>query len=108
MRETPHDPSRPAPPPGVTFRDIDPESGMLWQEDCPGPIREVYLDGTAPTRHCPRGVLGRIVRRVLFDEEHFDEPPAITFEKFRRWANEVDRNRKEVEGFMEKMQRWFE
>ena len=108
MRETPHDPSRPAPPPGVTFRDIDPESGMLWQEDCPGPIREVYLDGTAPTRHCPRGVLGRIVRRVLFDEEHFDEPPAITFEKFRRWANEVDRNRKEVEGFMEKVQRWFE
>jgi penicillin-binding protein 1B len=107
MRETPHTPSRPDPPVGVTFRDIDPESGMLWAEGCPGPIREVFLDGTAPTRTCPRGVLGRIVRRVLFDEEHFDEPPAITFEKFRRWANEVDRNRQEVEGFLEKMDRIF-
>lgn len=107
MRETPHTQSRPEPPAGVTFRDIDPESGMLWAEGCPGPIREVYLDGTAPTRTCPRGVLGRIVRRVLFDEEHFDEPPAITFEKFRRWANEVDRNRQEVEGFFQKVERWF-
>ncbi|HYC92267.1 MAG TPA: PBP1A family penicillin-binding protein [Thermoanaerobaculia bacterium] len=107
MRETPHTPSRPEAPAGVTFRDIDPESGMLWAEGCPGPIREVFLDGTAPTRKCPRGMLGRIVRRVLFDEEHFDEPPAITFDKFRRWANEVDRNRQEVEGFFEKMKRVF-
>jgi penicillin-binding protein 1B len=107
MRETPHDPARPEAPGGVTFRDIDPESGMLWQDGCPGPIREVFLDGTAPTRRCPRGVLGRIVRRVLFDEEHFDEPPAITFDKFRRWANDVDRNRQEVEGFFEKMKRVF-
>ena len=108
MRETPHDPARPEPPPGVTFRDIDPESGMLWREGCPGPIREVFLDGTAPTRHCPRGMLGKIVRRVLFDEEHFDEPPAITFEKFRRWANEVDRNRQQVEGFFDRMKRVFD
>ena len=107
MRETPHQPARPEPPPGVTFRDIDPESGMLWREGCPGPIREVFLDGTAPTRACPRGMLGRIVRRVLFDEEHFDEPPAITFEKFRRWANEADRNRQEVEGFFDRMRRRF-
>jgi penicillin-binding protein 1B len=107
MRETPHTPSRPEAPAGVTFRDIDPESGMLWAEGCPGPIREVFLDGTAPTRKCPRGMFGRIVRRVLFDEEHFDEPPAITFDKFRRWANEVDRNRQEVEGFFEKMKRVF-
>ena len=107
MRETKHTPSDPEPPAGVTFRSIDPESGMLWAEGCPGPIREVFLDGTAPTRKCPRGMLGRIVRRVLFDEEHFDEPPAITFEKFRRWANEVDRNRQEVEGFFDKMKRVF-
>ena len=65
------------------------------------------LDGTAPTTRCPRGMFGKIVRRVLFDEEHFDEPPAITFDKFRRWANEVDRNRQEVESFVEKMQRIF-
>jgi 1A family penicillin-binding protein len=107
MRETKHTPSNPEPPAGVTFRNIDPESGMLWAEGCPGPIREVFLDGTAPTRTCPRGMLGRIVRRVLFDEEHFDEPTAITYDKFRRWANEVDRNRQEVEGFFEKMKRVF-
>jgi 1A family penicillin-binding protein len=108
MREIPHDPANPKPPDGVTFRDIDPESGMLWREGCPGPIREVYLDGTAPTRHCPRGIMGRIVRRVLFDEDHFDEPAAITFEQFRRWANDVDRNRQEVEGAFDKLRRLFD
>ena len=107
MREIPHKPAQPSAPEGVTFRDIDPESGMLWREGCPGPIREVFLDGTAPTRHCPTGIMGRIVRRVLFDEEHFDEPAAITFDKFRRWANEVDRNRQEVESAMEKLKRVF-
>jgi 1A family penicillin-binding protein len=107
MSEVPHAPARVEPPDGVTFRDIDPESGMLWREGCPGPISEVYLDGTAPTRHCPTGIFGRVVRRVLFDEDHFDEPAAITFDQFRRWANEVDRNRQEVEGFFEKMERLF-
>jgi 1A family penicillin-binding protein len=107
MSEVPHRPAAPEPPDGVTFRDIDPESGMLWREGCPGPIREVYLDGTAPTRHCPTGVLGRVVRRVLFDEDHFDEPAAITFDQFRRWANEVDRNRQEVEGFLDRIERLF-
>jgi penicillin-binding protein 1B len=105
MREVPHDQSNPKAPDGVTFRAIDPESGMLWREGCPGPIREAFLDGTAPTRHCPTGIMGRIVRRVLFDEDHFDEPPAITFDKFRRWANEVDRNRQEMESAMEKLRR---
>ena len=108
MREIPHTPSNPDPPPGVTFRDIDPESGMLWRKGCPGPIREVFLDGTAPTRHCPTGVMGRIVRRVLFDEDSFDEPAAITFEKFRRWANEVDRNRQGMEGALDKLRRMFD
>ena len=107
MSAVPHKPANPDPPRGVTFRDIDPESGMLWSNGCPGPIREVFLDGTAPTRHCPTGIFGRIVRRVLFDEEHFDEPPAITFEKFRRWANDVDRNRQQVEGVIERLRRWF-
>ena len=107
MREGAHTPANLKPPAGVTLRSIDPESGMLWREGCPGPIREVYLDGTAPTRHCPTGIMGRIVRRVLFDEEHFDEPPAITFEKFRRWANDVDRNRQEVEGVLDKLKRMF-
>jgi penicillin-binding protein 1B len=108
MSATSHTASNPTPPEGVTFRDIDPESGMLWREGCPGPIREVFLDGTAPTRHCPAGILGRIVRRVLFDEDHFDEPAAITFEKFRRWANEADRNRQSVESALEKLKRIFD
>jgi penicillin-binding protein 1B len=108
MSATPHTPANPKAPDGVTFRDIDPESGMLWRDGCPGPINEVFLDGTAPTRHCPTGIFGRIVRRVLFDEDHFDEPPAITFEKFRRWANEADRQRREVEGIVERMKRWFD
>ena len=108
MSATSHEPANPAAPPGVTFRDIDPESGMLWRDDCPGPIREVFLDGTAPTRHCPTGLMGRIVRRVLFDEDHFDEPAAITFEKFRRWANEVDRNRQDMESALDKLKRFFE
>ena len=107
MSAVPSRPATPSPPQDVTFRDIDPESGMLWRDGCPGPIREVYLDGTAPTRHCPRGLWGRIVRRVLFDEDHFDEPAAITFEKFRRWANDVDRNRQGVEGALERLRRWF-
>jgi len=107
MRETRHDQNQPVAPAGVTFRDIDPESGMLWRKGCPGPIREVFLDGTAPTRHCPTGIMGRIVRRVLFDEENFDEPTAITFDKFRKWANEVDRNRQQVEGAMQKLKRIF-
>jgi penicillin-binding protein 1B len=107
MREIPHTPANPDPPSGVTFRDIDPESGMLWRKGCPGPIREVFLDGTAPTRHCPTGVMGRIVRRVLFDEDSFDEPAAITFDKFRRWANEVDRNRQDMESALDKLKRIF-
>jgi len=107
MRETPHTPANPKPPDGVTFRDIDPESGMLWQDGCPGPINEVFLDGTAPTHRCPAGIFGRIVRRILFNDEAFDEPAAITFEKFREWTNEADRNRQQVEGFFAKMKRVF-
>lgn len=108
MSANSHKPANVAAPEGVTFREIDPESGMLWREGCPGPIREVYLDGTAPTRHCPTGVMGRIVRRVLFDEESFDEPAAITFDKFRRWANEVDRNRQDMESALDKLKRIFD
>ncbi len=103
----PHSREELEPPNGVTFREIDPETGTLWSDGCPGPLREVFLDGTAPTRHCPRGALGRIVRRVFFDSENFDEPAAITFDQFRRWANEVDRNRQQVEGVLDRIRRFF-
>ena len=49
-----------------------------------------------------------ILRRVLFDEESFDEPAAITFEQFRRWANEADRNRQEMESFLDRLKGIFE
>ncbi len=107
MSAIPHSTSQPAPPAGVTFRDIDPETGMLWSDGCPGPFHEVFLDGTAPTRHCPTGMLGRIVRRIFFDRKHFDEPPAITYEQFREWAGQVDRERQQVEKGWDRLKRIF-
>jgi penicillin-binding protein 1B len=94
-------------PEGIVFRSIDPQSGWVWAEGCPGPRREVFLSGTAPTRECPRGLLGQIARRILFDEESFDEPAAITFDKFRRWAHEVDQNRQRMESFFARIRRVF-
>ena len=108
MSAIPHVRGDPKAPEGVTFREIDPESGMLWQDGCPGPWREVFLSGTAPTRHCPRGIIGSIMRKIFFDKEHFDEPPAITYDQFRRWAQEVDRERQNVETMMERFKRIFQ
>lgn len=94
-------------PDGIDFREIDPESGLLWREGCPGPVDEVFLEGTAPRQKCPAGVFGRIVRRVLFDDEEFDEPAAITFEQFRRWTAEVERNRRQMESTLDRLARIF-
>jgi penicillin-binding protein 1B len=107
MSAIPHLRSEPSQPDGVTARDIDPETGLLWQDGCPGPWHEVFLSGTAPTHSCPRGFLGSIVRRIFYDREHFDEPPAITFEQFRKWSDEVDRERRTVEGAWERLKRIF-
>ncbi len=107
MREIKTDRTPIEAPSGVVSRDIDPESGYLWAEGCPGPVREVFLSGTAPSRGCPRGVMGRIVRKVLFDDETFDEPTAITFDKFRRWTTEIDRNRQEVESGIDRLRKIF-
>jgi len=107
MSAIPHVHGEPSAPPGVTFRQIDPETGMIWRDDCPGPLREVFLDGTAPTHACPSGILGRVIRKVFFDRENFDEPPAITFEKFRRWAQEADRERQQVEHGLDRLRRIF-
>ncbi|HUP66108.1 MAG TPA: PBP1A family penicillin-binding protein [Thermoanaerobaculia bacterium] len=95
-------------PEGVIVRSIDPESGYVWGEGCPGPFREVFLSGTAPTRDCPKGFFGRIARRVLFDDESFDEPAAITFDKFRRWAHEADQERQRVERWIDRIERIFD
>ena len=95
-------------PDGVVVRDVDPETGFLWREGCPGPVRETFLSGTAPSHHCPAGVPGRILRRIIFDDDVFDEPPAITFEQFRRWTEEVDRSRQDVEDGLDRLRRIFE
>jgi len=105
MSAIPHTQADPRAPSGVTFRDIDPESGMLWQDGCPGPWHEVFLNGTAPSHHCPAGFLGGIVRRVFFDREHFDEPPSISFDQFRRWTMEVDQQRQQVESTLNRLRR---
>jgi len=107
MGAIPHQHGEPQPPKGVTFRDIDPETGMLCDEGCPGPVHEVFLAGTAPTHHCPRGFFGNIVRRVFFGRYTFDEPPAITYDQFRKWAGEVDRDRQQVEGVIGRLRRLF-
>jgi penicillin-binding protein 1B len=83
-------------PKGVAFRDIDPETGMLWRDGCPGPVHEVFLSGTAPTHSCPRGILGGVVRRVFFGGDSFDEPAAITFDRFRRMAADIDQGRQRI------------
>lgn len=108
MREVDLDSRELTPPDGVVHREIDPETGFLWQEGCPGPIREAFITGTAPTHRCPRGLPGRILRRVIFDDESFDEPAAITFEQFRRWTEEIDRNRQDVENTLERLRRVFD
>jgi penicillin-binding protein 1B len=107
MSSIPHLHSEPKAPAGVTFREIDSETGMLWQDGCPPPIQEVFLEGTAPTHTCPSGFFGNIVRRIFFDRDNFDEPPAITLDQFRKWANDVDRSRRDVEGAWDKLRRIF-
>jgi len=107
MSSIPHLHTEAKAPEGVTFRKIDPESGMLWDEGCPGPRNEVFLAGTAPTHHCPRGIIGGLVRKLFFDRNSFDEPPAITFDQFRRWAAEADRERQTVQRGWGRLRRIF-
>lgn len=107
MSAFPHLHGDPKPPAGVTFRDIDPETGMLWRDGCPGPLHEVFLSGTEPTFSCPSGFFGNIARRLFFDRDHFDEPAAITLDQFRKWAGEVDHERENVEGAFGRLKKLF-
>jgi penicillin-binding protein 1B len=105
MREIPTSRNELERPEKVVVLNIDPETGYVWAEGCPGPAREYFLQGTEPTTRCPRGFFGRIARRVLFDRERFDEPPAITFDQFRKWSEEVEQGRQRMESRLEKLRR---
>jgi penicillin-binding protein 1B len=60
-----------APPPGVTFAEIDPTNGMLATPDCPTTVHEAFLVGTVPGQMCDihgGGVFSRIggwFRRII-------------------------------------------
>jgi hypothetical protein len=70
-------------------------------------LHEVFLDGTAPTHSCPAGILGNVIRRVFFDRDNFAEPPAITLDQFRKWAAEVDRDKRNVEHGLDRLRDFF-
>jgi membrane carboxypeptidase/penicillin-binding protein len=40
-------------PEGVTFAEVDPETGLLASPGCPRVLNEAFLPGTAPTAACP-------------------------------------------------------
>ena len=39
-------------PPGIVFKSIDPKSGLLSNQTCPGGIREAFVQGTEPRQSC--------------------------------------------------------
>ena len=47
------------------------------------------------------------MRHIFFDRDNFDEPPAITLEEFRKWANDVDRSRRQVESVWGSLKKIF-
>lgn len=96
MRDIDVSMDQPEMPEGVVEREIDPESGLLWASGCPGPRTEFFLAGTEPSRRCPRGIFGRIVRGSVFDEE-FEEPSTITLETLRKWSRKVEQRRRKFE-----------
>ena len=55
--------------------------------------------------HWLKHELGRDEVRVFFDRENFDDPPAITLDQFRKWAEEADRNRRQVERGLDQLRR---
>jgi len=81
----------------LTFRDVDPETGMLGATAAP----DRCTRSSSPAPPHPRLSVRFFAPSPQdpLDREHFDEPPAITFDQFRRWAAEVDRERQNVEGW---------
>ncbi len=61
-------------PEGVVKALIDPESGYLATPDCQKIIRETFVAGTVPTRHCDRHRVS-IDNFELLDTGYSEEPP---------------------------------
>jgi penicillin-binding protein 1B len=47
-----------APPPGLTFVDIDRDTGYAATPACPGVLHEAFISGTEPTQPCPLHTFG--------------------------------------------------
>lgn len=91
------------PPNGVNILQVDPETGYIWQEGCPGPREEVFLPDTEPARKCPRGIFGKYARDLMINPELAEEPAAITLDKFRRWSDEAEQGRRT---FQRRLKKW--
>jgi len=74
------------PPAGVTFREIDPSNGGIYERRCEGPIRESFLAGTEPTETCTGERIGR--RPLLARAEGNPEPSAITDQQSASWSEQ--------------------
>ena len=69
-REPPSSADGWVPPPGMTMRVIDPETGMLAGEWCPEKKREFFKPGTEPTEVCT-------VHTEPMQQPVFDEPQSL-------------------------------
>jgi penicillin-binding protein 1A len=56
-------------PAGVVHRQICMETGLLAREDCPEKRREVFIEGTEPSRACEKHGGARVPQEVPQDED---------------------------------------
>ncbi len=68
-------------PDGITFADVDPESGRLATDGCPG-VREAFRAGTEPRTYCDE-------RRRLIVRDDGDEPLRAPARIIEGWMHEM-------------------
>ncbi|MCI0634083.1 MAG: hypothetical protein L0206_09245, partial [Actinobacteria bacterium] len=90
-------PRRFAVPPGVVFRDVDPESGLLGGWMCPRTIREAFVVGTEPETSCD-AVADTGRPRDSWEPRRRDEDFEVADEPFPQRTRPPD-GWKEVEGW---------
>ena len=69
-------------PTGITFADVDPETGLLATDACPG-VRAAFRAGTEPRTYCSR--------RWRDVELDFDEPLEAPARLIEGWMREMSR-----------------